>query len=605
MADPNRQPRRVAPDFAPPGSTGGLRPTASGSFNYVPPAKEAGFAEAIKSLSALEPQIEAIVGRHDARADEKAKSEGAQRALEAGGMTEEEAIKAGKLSVTDSKAFRVGYRTQFWRTQALTWASESREAWAKSDKINSDDPRAAHQFLAGFFQDKLKDIKDPYARDAALPVIQQTYSNLIAAQSEYRQKRQMADHVANFGREVGTMIDEVVAGRLSKEAFAAKLADVDKRALATGVEPGAFNEQLVTAIKAKALAAGSAAILDLAKLHPKLAGNPKTDIELRSVGMSIRSQAMAAESHRLALQNHAERKAEKDALVAAVTEAIKLGGQNLSPQRLQEIGRVNPSAAITAMSVAKAIRDEAKESDPAGAFHAWEVMRNSPDPIAALGALIHGRHVRGGDVARLHDLGLRLADKATAAGLTEVDDALKHFDGQFRPDGPMGKIAPRINPQQLAVAKMFIVEQVNEFLKKTPGASRFDVQALTNKLVEDQTKRLEATAKTMGGHPLDYNAARDAVTGAPPKPTASPAPPPSAPPGAAPGKVPAPPKPPAAAPAPNPANSSVPPPWPPDKPLPPAVDITKMSVEQLRAYAQEKPQNVQAVRDEIARRRKQ
>lgn len=592
MADPNnRPPRRNNPDFAAPGTTGGLRPSATGQFNYVPPAREQGFGDAIKALSAVEPEISAIMEKVASRNEEKDKLAGTQRALETGGMTEEEAVKAGKLSTTDTTAFRAGFRMQYWRTQAMTWVSEDREALAKSGVFNSDDPKAAQTFLAQRHADRLKDIKDPYAREAALPILTQAAGNVIGAVSEYRAKRQMADHLTNFGKEASSVIDDVVAGRATGATAQARFADMAGRAKADGVDMTAFNEQLVHAIAVKAQSAGRASILELAKLHPDLANNPKYEGVLLSAGNSIHTRNAAQASLALAQAAHADRQRERQVERAAVSEAIAGGGAPIAQARLLEIAAISPSAAITARNVAKSIRDERREDDPVSEYQGWEMIRRSTNPHATLAALVNSGTIKGDAIKRLGAEAERVHNSPTASGMAEVDTALSEMDKQFRPGGPMAGLAARIDPKQMSAAKLFIIRMVDDAREANPNMSRRDVQKLADELVLEQTKKLEATAKVMPGTGMPAEQARDIVSGrAPPAPP----PPPASPGGDPKAKVPAPP------PAAKPAGAAAQPPG------PPAKDYTKMTTEQLQAAKGNLPNmsdaDVRALLAELRRR---
>lgn len=593
MADPNRQPRRVAPELEL--STVGLRPAATGAFNYAPPPQEKGFADALKALSQVEPQIEAIASQISEKNRKRDEAEGQQRALEAGGMSEEEAIKAGKLSVTDSSAFRIGYRTQYWRTQAVGWANEGREAWVKSGAPNSDDPQAAQKFLQQFFADKLKDVKDPHAREAALPVIQQSVANIIQAQSEFRQKRQMSDHLHNFGIEATSVINDVMSGRLSNQAAAAKFQDIELRAKGSGVDIDKLHEEFVLAVTNKARALTSTAPLELLKLNPKIAGVPKYESAIRSAADAIQSKAMSMESLRMSRLAHAERLAEKKALADAFTLAVKLGGRDLPPDYLEKLAQANPQAVPSVLALSKNIRDNSRQDDPHTEFQATMQIWMSTNPMQELQRIVPT--MKGEALQRLTAFALRQHNEPSAAGRAEVNKAIDSLDGMFREGGPMAAIADRISPKQFGAAKMLIFEAVNQFMVKNPHARGYEIQTYANQLALEQAKALEQSASAMGTDNKNVTV-DEAVrrTNNPGQPVQAPA----APPRSAP--VPAPPQKPGAKPAPAaPAPATQAPAQ--AKPS----DLTKLTSDELLAFAR-RPDltraDIAAINAEVARREK-
>jgi hypothetical protein len=413
MADPRLQPRRQTPDFNP--SVGGVRPAASGSFNYAPPPREQGFADAIKSLSAIEPEIEKIVGNMEKRGAEEDANKGRQKALELA-LSDAEAIKQGKLSPGESKWFMRGYKEQYWRTQGISWGNEAREAWMQSPEKNSDDPAAAQKFLAKFFDEKLKGINDPIARSASLPVIDKTFAEIIGAQSDYRSKRVYEDHLNNVGVEISGVLDDLAKGRISDAEAKARVEALDAKSVKLmGVKPDDFNATLARAIASKARQFGNTRLLEFGKSFQYIGNNPKYMDTFRSADDAILSRAASQESLAWTREQRARAVAARQWTTAGYEYIVKNGALP-AEEDMARIRRVDPEVELKLRAFHRqAIEDQQKDDPLKVAYATIDILRSGDRAIEVAQRLLDSGAIKGSGAAHI----LSIARMVQDDGLTK------------------------------------------------------------------------------------------------------------------------------------------------------------------------------------------
>lgn len=498
MADPRFN--RVTPelDIRSPG----LRPVASGSFDFVPPARNDTFERAMKSLSGIEPEIDSIFHRLQDNKDKEEQQRGQEDALKSA-LEYSEAVKQGKIRPDQSPFYMKGYKEMYGQVHGQTLAIQAKTEWMNGPAKNSEAPDALDKFLSDFWQKNLASISDPDVRRGMLPIMAQTRATLAGAQAEYRGEVVKNNNLDLLGQRLGQFTDDYRSGKLDKAGWLAKVAELDKWRTLQGVSPEDFNAVVAQTAITKAREAGNGNLIGLAedwkfigKNHPKFAAK---FAEARD----------AILTHQFALEERAMRYEERNRrdmgrkVLAAGYQFIIANKTLPGEADMAKIRALDPDIEIKLRSFQRqAIEDGQKEDPQETASIMSDMLRDGPgegDHPLDVANKLAGRAKDPGTVKWLFNTAKAFQgdDMFRRPQVRDALDRIRAFSDASKTSGFGGMTGLFIDPKWTQMAEQGFTKDLIKWRMEHPKSDPLEF--------EDQIAKLEnqwtswATSKQGGG----------------------------------------------------------------------------------------------------------
>ena len=256
-----------------------VQPTARPVDTFITPSapkQDIRLLELAKAWSEVQPGLTKFTQERIAHSNELDAEEGRKSAL-ANKAQFKDAVNKGVIPAGASPWFRVGYERQKATRTSVEYDQAMREAYEKTDLVNSDDPNAVSQWMAEFTKGFLESNPDAQSNPEFGRTFQvmgaKSQDSLHSFHAAARTKKIEEDAAADTAFMLGAALDKSVdlLGNRNPN-LGEELATIVSERVANSLPGPMANKLVADAVIRKAVAEGDVTILDLLEEVPSGSG---------------------------------------------------------------------------------------------------------------------------------------------------------------------------------------------------------------------------------------------------------------------------------------------------------------------------------------------